>query len=84
MFIWQISKIIQIIVDCINEQHYLKKLLMKYSIAVARSMTRGALSAVDKTMEQTFMKFAKSAGNAYYGLKNSVSKFLMYSTLCVY
>lgn len=39
-----------------------KELLMKSGIAVARSMTPGALSAVDKTMEETFMKFAKSAG----------------------
>ena len=31
-------------------------------IAVARSLIPGALSAVDKTMEETFMKFAKSSG----------------------
>ena len=40
-----------------------KELLMKGGIAVARSMIPGALSAVDKTMEETFMKFSKSAGN---------------------
>ena len=32
-----------------------KELLMKGGIAVARSLTRGALSAVDKTMEETFL-----------------------------
>ena len=30
--------------------------------AVARSPIPGALSAMDKTMEETFMKFSKSAG----------------------
>ena len=39
-----------------------KQLLKKGGIAVARSPIPGALSAVDKTMEETFMKFAKSAG----------------------
>lgn len=39
-----------------------KELLKKGGIAVARSLIPGALSAVDKTMEETFMKFAKSAG----------------------
>ena len=39
-----------------------KQLLMKGGIAVARSLIPGALSAVDKTMEETFMKFSKSAG----------------------
>ena len=39
-----------------------KELLQKGGIAVARSMLPGALSAVDKTMEETFMKFSKSAG----------------------
>ena len=33
------------------------------AIAVARSLIPGTLSAVDKTMEETFMKFAKSSGN---------------------
>jgi radical SAM superfamily enzyme YgiQ (UPF0313 family) len=37
-----------------------KELLKKGGIAVARSLIPGALSAVDKTMEETFMKFAKS------------------------
>jgi hypothetical protein len=40
-----------------------KDLLTKGAIAVARSMIPGALSAVDKTMEETFMRFAKSSGN---------------------
>ena len=39
-----------------------KELLSKGGIAVARSLIPGALSAVDKTMEETFMKFAKSQG----------------------
>ncbi len=39
-----------------------KELLKKGGIAVARSLIPGARSAVDKTMEETFMKFAKSAG----------------------
>ena len=39
-----------------------RDLLKKGAIAVARSLIPGALSAVDKTMEETFMKFAKSAG----------------------
>ena len=32
------------------------------AIAVARSLIPGSLSAVDKTAEETFMKFAKSSG----------------------
>ena len=39
-----------------------KDLLTKGAIAVARSMVPGALSAVDKTMEESFMRFAKSSG----------------------
>ena len=39
-----------------------QELLTKGAIAVARSMIPGALSAVDKTMEETFMRFAKSSG----------------------
>ena len=42
-----------------------KDLLSKGGIAVARSMIPGALSAVDKTMEETFMRFAKSSGKCY-------------------
>ena len=34
----------------------------KGGIAVARSLIPGSLSAVDKTMEESFMNFAKSAG----------------------
>ena len=41
-----------------------KELLEKGGIAVARSLIPEALSAVYKTMEETFMKFAKSPGNA--------------------
>ena len=39
-----------------------KDLLKKGGIAVARSLIPGSLSAVDKTMKESFMKFAKSAG----------------------
>ena len=40
-----------------------KTLLSSGAIAVARSKIPGALSAVDKTMEETFMRFAKSSGS---------------------
>lgn len=43
-----------------------KELLKRGGIAVARSLIPGALSAVDKTMEETFMKFAKSSGIVQY------------------
>ena len=43
-----------------------KELLKKGGIAVARSLIPGALSAVDKTMEETFMKFAKSQGKKVF------------------
>ena len=36
-------------------------LLDNGAIGVARSLIPGFLSAVDKTMEETFMKFAKSS-----------------------
>ena len=39
-----------------------KELLEKRGIAVARSLIPGTLCAVAKTMEETFMKFSKSAG----------------------
>lgn len=42
-----------------------KELLNKGGIAVARSLIPGSLCAVDKTMEETFMKFAKSAGRLF-------------------
>ena len=32
---------------------------------MAQSLIPSALSAVDKTMEETFMKFSKSAGTIY-------------------
>ena len=43
-----------------------KELLKNGGFAVARSLIPGALSAVDKTMEQTFMKFAKSPGRNFF------------------
>jgi len=39
-----------------------KQLLQNGGIAVARSLIPASLCAVDKTMEETFMKFAKSKG----------------------
>ena len=44
-----------------------KELLKKGGIAVARSLIPGALSAVDKTMEETFMKHAKNHNQASGG-----------------
>ena len=37
-------------------------LIDKGVIGAARSMILGSLSAVDRTMEETFMKFAKGSG----------------------
>ena len=37
-------------------------LIDKGVIGAARSMIPGSLSAVDRTMEETFMKFAKGSG----------------------
>ena len=42
-----------------------KELLEKGGIAVARSLIPGAVSAVDETMEETFVKFSKSAGTTF-------------------
>ena len=54
---------LDIFLSNIDETHPgAKELLQKGGIAVARSLLPGALSAVDKTREETFMKFAKSAG----------------------
>ena len=39
-----------------------KELLQKGAISVARSLIPGNLYAVDKTMEEVFMRFAKSRG----------------------
>lgn len=47
-------------------------------ISVARSLLPGALSAVDKTMEQTFMKFAKSVG----GFSSTFCMFGAYERWC--
>ena len=43
-----------------------KELLRNSGFAVAQSLTPYALSAVDKTMEETFMKFAKSLGTEIF------------------
>ncbi|KAJ7323102.1 hypothetical protein OS493_032674 [Desmophyllum pertusum] len=53
-------------------------MLTKGAIAVARSMIPGALSAVDKTMKETFMRFAKSSG----GFSGLYSKFGAYQKWC--
>ncbi|XP_049455367.1 uncharacterized protein LOC125902797 isoform X2 [Epinephelus fuscoguttatus] len=55
-----------------------KDLLERGGISVARSLIPGALSAVDKTMEETFMKFAKSTG----GLGGLFSMFGAYQHWC--
>ena len=55
-----------------------KDLLSMGAIAVARSMIPGALSAVDKTMEETFMFFAKSSG----GFAGLYSQFGAYQRWC--
>ena len=39
-----------------------QKLIDSGAIAVARSLIPGSLCEVDKTMEETFMKFAKCSG----------------------
>uniref|UniRef100_UPI00358E5A97 uncharacterized protein n=1 Tax=Myxine glutinosa TaxID=7769 RepID=UPI00358E5A97 len=44
------------------------------AIAVARSLIPGALAAVDKTMEETFMRFAKSSGGLL-GLFNNCGAY---------
>lgn len=47
-------------------------------ISVARSLLPDALSSVDKTMEQTFMKFAKSVG----GFSSTFCMFGAYERWC--
>ena len=42
-----------------------KELFEKGAIAVARSLIPDSLSAVDKTMEETFVKFSKSTGTTF-------------------
>ena len=39
-----------------------KKVIQNGGIAVARSLIPGSLREVDKTMDETFMKFSKSKG----------------------
>ncbi|XP_063959228.1 uncharacterized protein LOC135154916 [Lytechinus pictus] len=55
-----------------------KDLLEKGGIAVARSLIPGSLCGVDKTMEETFMKFAKSQG----GFVGLFSMFGAYQRCC--
>ena len=59
-------------------QSHPEELLEKGGIAVAWSLIPGALSAVDKTMEETFMKFAKSDK----GLVGLFSMFGTYQRWC--
>ena len=49
-------------------------LLKKGAISVARSLVPGSLCAVDKTMEETFMRFAKTSG----GLSGIFQKYSAY------
>ena len=53
-------------------------LLTKGAISVARSMIPGSLCAVDKTMEETFMCFAKSPG----GLSGLFNLYTAYQQFC--
>ena len=55
-----------------------KELLQKGGIAVARSLLPGSLCAVDKTMDETFMKFSKSAG----GFKGIFNMYGAYEKWC--
>ena len=55
-----------------------KELLEKGGIAVTRSLIPGTLCAVDKTMEETFMKFSKSVG----GLKCIFNAYEAYDKWC--
>ena len=48
------------------------------ALGVARSLIPGSLSAVDKTMEETFMKFAKGSG----GLLGIFEKYGAYQRWC--
>ena len=45
----------------------------KDEIGAARSMIPGPLSAIDRTMEETFMKFAKGSGRSQQVLPNGIS-----------
>ena len=58
-----------------------KQLLKKGGIAAPRSLIPGALTAVEKTMEETFMKFAKSAGKQCG--KSSLLSLLWLLAICL-
>lgn len=51
-------------------------LLNKGAIGVARSLIPGSLCAVDKTMEETFMKFAKSSGKIFTNNPFCIEKYV--------
>ena len=55
-----------------------KELVQKGGVAVARSLLPGSLFAVDKTIEETFIKFSKSAG----GLKGIFNMYGAYEKWC--
>jgi len=56
-----------------------KELLQKGGFAVARSLIPGTLNPVDKTMEETFMRFAKSQGE-YFCNKLAVNTLYRFLT----
>ncbi|XP_032227542.1 uncharacterized protein LOC116611051 [Nematostella vectensis] len=60
-----------------------KRLLERGGIAVARSLIPGALIAVDKTMEETFMEFAKSAGKLQNKLQVQIRVIAINNWLCL-
>ena len=54
------------------------ELIDNEALSLARSLIPGSLSAVDKTMEETFMKFAKGSG----GLLHIFEKHGTYQRWC--
>ena len=62
MALYRYVKWLKVFLTNIEKSHPgVKDLLMKGGIAITRSLIPVALSAVDKMMEETFMKFSKSA-----------------------
>lgn len=47
-------------------------------LGAARSLIPGCLSAIDKTMEETFMRFAKGSGNYFDTICSTMSILIYY------
>ena len=62
------------------------ELIGKGVIGAARSLIPGSLSAVDRTMEETFMKFAKGSGTVKYIfiLNHSTCFFFLFFLCCCF